>query len=169
MRDLYLAHLGHGLTTGPQIELLLFAGAALVAGVLAYLYGWGGANLPGILLIVSFLIAGGAFVVPGINDETPSSDARVAITNPEDGASVPAGESIAVEVSVENGALARSATDDGGHLHVFVDGTLASMPYSDAANVKLKKGDHAIMIEYVNDQHLSFDPRVLDEVEVVAR
>jgi hypothetical protein len=169
MRDVYLAHLGHGLTTGPQIELLLVAGTALVAGVLAYRYGWGGSNLPGILLIVSFLIAGGAFIVPSVNDTTPSSAARVAITTPEDGSSVPAGEVVAVEVSLENGDLARSAKDEGGHLHLFVDGTSESMIYSDAMNVKLKKGSHAIMIEYVNDQHLSFDPRVLDEVEVVAR
>jgi len=169
MSDIHLAHLGHTLTSGPQIELLLLAGAALAAGVLAYLYGWGGSNLPGILLIVSFVVAGGAFVLPGANDATPSSDARVAITSPEDGASVPAGESIAVEVALENGDLAQSATDDGGHLHVYVDTKLESMPYSDTATVKLKKGSHAIMIEYVNNQHLSFDPRVLDQVEVVAR
>lgn len=56
----------------------------------------------------------------------------------------------------------------GGHLHLYVDGQLQQMPYGVKTEVTLDPGEHAIVVEYVDFQHLSFEPRVEKVVRVTA-
>ena len=92
---------------------------------------------------------------------------RVNIVAPEDGAQVPAGE-VEIRVEVENGSLAMSPTDRGGHLHLYVDDELMQMPYSDTATVDLGAGQHELRVEYVDERHISYTPPVQDVANVVA-
>ena len=74
-----------------------------------------------------------------------------------------------VEADVEGAELASSMTDtSAGHLHVYVDGKVVSMPISTTSTVVLKPGPQEIEVECVDPNHASLDPPVIDSVEVTA-
>jgi hypothetical protein len=65
-------------------------------------------------------------------------------------------------VRVANAPVARSPSSrSGGHLHLFVDGRLEQMPYGTESELRLEPGRHRITVEYVNFEHVSFEPRVV--------
>lgn len=113
----------------------------------------------GALLIVA------AFVVPRVGGGT---DATISFVSPTDGATVPAEQPITIEVDLEGGDLATSASDSGGHLHIYVDGSVISMPSSLTTEVTLEPGDHELKVEYVDLEHASFDPAVEETITVTA-
>ena len=93
----------------------------------------------------------------------------MSISEPSDGATVDAGV-VPVLVTLDGGELASSpSATKGGHIHLFVDDQLVNMPYTLDLDVRLKPGAHAIKVEYVDLQHLSYDPPVQDTIEVTAR
>jgi hypothetical protein len=96
----------------------------------------------------------------------------IEITAPDDGTSVPAGRPLMVETDITRGELTAATESDDptqGHLHVFVDDELISMPATPTQEVELEPGDHTIVVEFTTADHRSFEPRILDTIEVTAR
>ncbi len=105
------------------------------------------------------------------SDNPPSKGLSVSITAPEVGATVRAKERVEVMVAVEDGKIvAEESSDDprAGHLHVFVDGDMYSMPTEAQSFVTLDPGRHTISVEFVAADHQPFEPRVTDSIEVTA-
>jgi hypothetical protein len=118
---------------------------------------------------VGIVLAAAAFIVPNLTDgSVSSSDVQVNIVAPEEGATVEAGRPIAVEVEVEGAEIATSPQDQGGHIHVYVDGTLEQMPVGSTTTITLKPGEREITVEYVDAQHAPLEPPVRTTVAVTA-
>ena len=149
-----------------QIALWVAAGAVFLA---AFVFrsvkpdkvapAWG-------LFAAGALLAVAALVVPKM---TGGSDVKVAFETPKDGDTVPAGKPTEIQIDLTGGELATSATDtNGGHLHVFVDGSVISMPYGDSSEVTLEPGEHELKVEYVDLEHASYDPPIQETITVTA-
>lgn len=152
--------------SGVELELLLVAGVLLVGGF--KLRSTPGRFAAGnILITIGALGVAGALVIPNLGSSPPkSTSARITILSPADGDTVRAGM-VNVEVDIKNGSVATSASDtEGGHIHIFVDDQMVSMPYTTDTTVQLDPGEHAITAEYVDTAHMSFEPRVTDMVTV---
>jgi hypothetical protein len=158
------AVLANGL--GSANGLLLGAGVILLVGGIWSLMkrqagpmGWLGVVAGLALAVTGFVLA----LVPS------GPDATVSFVEPRPGSEVAANEPVTVRVRVDGGELATSPTDpEGGHLHLYVDGRLQQMPYSTTAEIVLPSGEHRLRVEYVDNQHLSYDPEIATSVEVVA-
>lgn len=162
-----LAHtLGSG---GPEIEVLLLGGAFLVLAIVFFLQKTASTLFAIVLALVGISGVVGAFAFGGSSDAGPT-DITIAIASPPDGTDVPAGESVPVEIELEGGELAAESSDeDAGHLHVYVDGQVVSMPSELTAEVELEQGEHELSVEFVDAGHQPYDPPVTDAVTVTAR
>jgi hypothetical protein len=153
-----------------QTTLLIIAGLAFVAAFVLrrvkddmQAFGWGAFG-------VCIAVAAAAFIVHNVGGggDVSSSDVRLSIVAPEEGATLPVGEPIAIEVEVEGAEIATSPQDQGGHIHVYVDGTLEQMPVGATTTVTLKRGEREITVEYVDAQHAPLDPAVRTSITVTA-
>ncbi len=72
-----------------------------------------------------------------------------------------------MEIALDGAALS-SESDDGGHLHVYVDDEVAAMPATLDVAVELEPGEHELEVEYVDSEHQALDPPVTDSVTVTA-
>ena len=154
---------------GAEIEVLVVGIAIMVFGFSLRSSQMSRPWVPWAVLGLGIALVGAAFVIPRSTGNAGRSFARISITEPPDGASVPAGRAIPVEVRVANAPVAESPNSrSGGHLHLFVDGRLEQMPYGTDLEVKLQPGRHELTIEYVNVDHVSFQPRVQRTVTVTA-
>ena len=111
------------------------------------------------------LLAGASFILPNLGGGT---DATVGFASPQDGDTVPAGEPLTIDIDLEGGELATSASDAGGHLHIYVDGSVVSMPSTTTVEVDLEPGEHELRVEYVDFGHASYDPPVQETITVTA-
>jgi hypothetical protein len=174
-----LAHtLGAG---GPDIEMLLLAAALLFLGVTFFVQKTTKPAVPVVLLVAALGVGAGAFAVGASStDDHSGNDGVVAapngvvvsITAPADGDTVSAGESVEVTVELTGADLTDATTSEDpteGHLHIFVDGTIISMPSTTTNEVELEPGDHTIAVEFTTADHRSFDPRIQDEINVTAQ
>lgn len=97
----------------------------------------------------------------------PVTEARVEIVAPAPG-QVVEGTSVPVTVTLAGGALAELTTTanrpDEGHLHVSLDGKLASMTGELDQVVQAEPGDHELTVEFVANDHAPFCTRVTDRV-----
>jgi hypothetical protein len=154
--------------SGVELELLLAAGALLVGGFKLR-------STPGrfavgnILITIGALGIAAALVVPNLGTPTPkSTSARIEIVSPADGDTVQSG-TVDIVVDISNGVLAKSSSDtEGGHIHIYVDDEMVSMPYTTDTSVQLEPGQHTITVEYVDTAHMSFAPPVTATVTVEA-
>ena len=174
--------IGHTLGAGgPEIEFLILAGACLVLGVFFFFQKNVKPQASVVLLVVAIALGVGAFTIDtGSSDSSSdgesigSSPVVVTIAEPEDGATVPAGEDLQLEVELEGGELVQESTGTDptkGHLHIYVDGALTTMPSVESPPVSgdlLDEGEHEITVEFTRADHRSFDPRVTTEITVVA-
>jgi hypothetical protein len=170
--------LGHALGAGgPEIEFLILAGACLLLGVFFFFQKNVKPQASVVLLAVAIALAIGAFAVdttPDQGESIGSSPVVVSVAEPEDGVTVPAGEALALRVELDGGELVdeSSGTDPTkGHLHIYVDGQLTSMPSVQTPRVPgswLREGEHEITVEFTRADHRSFDPRVTTTITVVA-
>ena len=145
----------------------LIAGGVLAGiGILLWAIKKGGRWAAPIVGAAGVIVLSLGFIVP---PDAGGSDAVVSIVEPLNGAEVAAGNPVLVRVAVENGSIATSATDpSGGHLHLYVDGQLQQMPYSNQAQVTLQPGPHNLRVEYVDNRHVSFDPPIEATITVDA-
>lgn len=161
--------LAHGVGgTGPEIELLILgAGLVLFAA-------FKGAQKRSTNILVALVGAGmlvAAFVLPQPSTRQAPSDVAISIKSPVDNAVVPANEKLNVQVELENAELTdeTQGTDPRlGHIHIYVDGSVVSMPTELNANIELEPGEHDLMVEYVAADHSRFEPPITDEVTVDA-
>jgi hypothetical protein len=166
--DLYLAH--SFTPGGPEIEVLLLAGALLYLGV--YLFVRKAAKpIVSVALVVAALAFGiGAFSIGG--SSAASTNVRIEITSPDSGATVEANTPVEVRTRVRGGRLVSSTDAQGtdvGHLHVYVDDNLVAMPTAETYPVELRPGRHTVTVEFTRADHGSFSPQVTDEIELTAR
>lgn len=154
-------------SSGPHPEFLVVAGALLLLGILFYIQKAVKPVISVVLVVVAVALGTGAFFFDG---ESAAEGRSIAITEPKPGDTVPANKPITLEVAVNGGQLA-AETDakNAGHLHIFVDGTLVDMPSTAQPEVEFKRGRHLLAVEYVDAEHRSFNPQVIDEIEVEAR
>jgi hypothetical protein len=162
-----LAHaVGPG--AGVEIELLVLAAAVTVVGISRLSTTESRAWVAWTIIGVGVALGALSVALPRIGGPS-RPDATVAILAPRDGATVPAGEPVELRIEVDGGSIARSPTDtEKGHLHLYLDGELQQMPYSTTAAVTLEPGVHDLTVEYVDPQHISYDPPVVTTVEVEA-
>ena len=163
---------------GPDLELFLFAAALLVLGLVLFLQKSAKPVVSVVLVIAALAVGTGAFAFGGSSSSTSSSGTVAApdgvdiqITTPDDGSSVPAGRPLTVEADIIGGSLTAATESDDptqGHLHVFVDDELISMPTRPTQEIELEGGDHTIVVEFTTADHKSFEPRILDSIEVTA-
>jgi hypothetical protein len=155
---------------GAEIELLLAGVVIIVFGFSLRSARTSRAWIPWAVLALGVVVSAAAFVIPRAARTAGTSFARVAIVRPAAGAGVRADRPVDVTVQVANAPVADSpSSTSGGHLHLFVDGRLEQMPYGTDLEVRLEPGTHRITVEYVNFEHVSFEPRVEDSIRVTAR
>jgi hypothetical protein len=166
--DLYLAH--SFTPGGPEIEVLLLAGALLYLGV--YLFVRKAAKpIVSVGLVVAALAFGlGSFAIGG--SSSASTNVTISITSPDGGTVVAANTPVEVVTRVRGGQLVSSTEAQGsdvGHLHVYVDEELIAMPTATTYPVELDPGRHDLTVEFTRADHQSFSPRVTDQIQVTAR
>lgn len=161
--------LAHGLGGGgPEIELLILGGALLLFGIFR------GAQTLKVNLLVGLVGVGllvAAFLLPQPDTKRAPSDVAIYMSSPVDNEVVPANEKLNVKVELENAELTTETqgTDPRlGHIHIYVDGSVVSMPTELNADIELEPGEHELMVEFVAADHSRFDPPITDEVTVDA-
>ena len=162
-----LAHaVGPG--AGVEIELLVLAAVVTVLGIARLSTTEARVWVAWTVIAAGVALGALSVALPRIG-EPDRPDATVTILAPRDGATVPAGEPVELRVEVNGGSIARSPTDtEKGHLHLYLDGELQRMPYSTTADVTFQPGVHDLTVEYVDPQHISYDPPIVATVEVEA-
>ena len=167
-------------TGGPDIEMLLLAVALLFLGVTFFIQKTTKPAVPVVLLIGAMALGAGAFAVGASTDDHTAADGAAAapeglsveIVSPGDGGTVPARETLDLEVAISGGELTDETESEDptrGHLHVFVDGTLTSMPSTTTQKIRLEPGEHALAVEFTTADHRSFEPPIEDSVTVTAQ
>jgi hypothetical protein len=168
--------LAHTLGTGgPDLELILLGAVMAILGIV-FLFQRAVKPAVSVLLVVLGLGAGVfAFVVGGDQQSTsqPVADgsgasprgATVEITSPSEGDMVPANEEIEIEYRVDPGEL---PPEELGDMHVYIDGELDSMQVKDVLTVEVPGGTHTLAVEAAQPNHSSFNPPIIDEIEVTA-
>jgi hypothetical protein len=171
--------LAHSLTPGgPDIEVLLIAVALLGLGIGLFFQKSARPYVPVVLVALALAAGAGAFAI-GASTAPQAASGTVAapdglsveIVEPSDGDSVPANKPFDVETDVAGGELTSASQSDDptlGHLHVFVDDQLVSMPNVPTQELELEPGEHSIVVEFTTADHRSFEPRITDEIEVTA-
>jgi hypothetical protein len=165
-------------TGGPDLELILIAGAIAVLGIV-FFFQKAVKPVVSIVLIVIAIVAGTVAFTMGGDDEPETQQARAAeaeggaspegasvtILSPADGESVPANEPVEITYEIDPGGL---TSDQLGDMHVYVDGELQSMQMTDVLEIELEPGTYTVGVEAAAPDHASFDPMILDEIELTA-
>jgi hypothetical protein len=161
---------GHTLGAGgPEIEFLILAGACLVLGVFFFFQKNVKPQASVVLLVVAIALGVGAFVV-----DAGGSPVTISISQPQNGATVPANRPLVLQVDIEGGSLTQETTGSDptqGHLHIYVDRELTTMPSVAMPRIAgdlLPAGEHEITVEFTRADHRSFDPRITTNLTVTA-
>jgi hypothetical protein len=99
-----------------------------------------------------------------------SSPAKLSIISPTPGAVVH-GTSVVIKVKLENARIVprttTQVTPTTGHIHIAVDGrTIALYAGAQYTVTGLTKGQHLISAEFVEANHIPFDPRIITTVTI---
>lgn len=149
---------------GANVEMLVIAGAVLLLGIVLFAQKTARPAVGLTLAVVGVGLGLGAFAAGG-----DSAGVAISIVRPSDGATVPAGDAVPLTVHVDGATVGDASAGSGdAHIHVFVDDRIVSMPTTLEPTVRLEPGRHTITVELTDADHVQFDPRVLDSVEVVA-
>jgi hypothetical protein len=182
-----LAHAG---TADEQVALLMVVSGLWVGWAgLSRLRGRGFPLLPlasawvlsglGVVIVVAGLILPRQFLGPNPASATPSgarpaSTATLTIQQPTAGEAVE-GAQVEVVMKLTGGQVIDTATTtltpDTGHIHLSLDGKLASMTYGlvQLVDLTLDPGSHTLRAEFVAADHGPFDPRVMATVRFTTR
>ncbi len=100
------------------------------------------------------------------------SSASLAINDPSPGATLDGGK-VRVRVTLTGGRVIPDTTTrlapDEGHIHLALDGKVISMTYGAEQEITVAKGPHLLQAEFVANDHLPFEPRVITTVTFTAR
>jgi hypothetical protein len=149
--------LAHAVTTsGANIEMLLLAVGLFVLSVVLFVQKSVKPVVPVVLVLFAIAAGGGAFALGDTRPHPHTSSATagaapsglgISIVAPEDGSTVSSEEQVAIEVNVRGGELVTATTSEdprAGHIHIYVDGVLASMVNRSSAKVDVAAGQHTI-------------------------
>lgn len=129
-------------------------------------YRRGGLTLA-ILGFVVFLFAPDWVEPAPLPCERPATQANIRIVSPSENETLQSGD-VDLELELTGGEIASLSTvenrPDEGHLHVTVDGRLASMTGSEDQTIQVEPGRHDLEVEYVANDHAPFCKRVVDRV-----
>lgn len=155
-------------SSGPNTEILLLGiGMVVVSGVFFFQKS-ASARTSLVVLVLGIAAVTGAFAFGG-SPADEHRDVTIAIASPEQGATVPAGEPVTIEVELTGAMLASGSTSgDGGHLHVYVDGRTVDMPSTLEVELELEEGEREVEVEYVGPDHQPLDPPVTGAITVTA-
>ncbi len=102
----------------------------------------------------------------------PRSTATLAIVEPLPGATI-SGATIQIRLVLAGARLVLQTSTrlvpDEGHIHVKLDGQLVSMTAGLEQQVPVTTGPHVIEAEFVANDHLPFNPRILTTLPLVVR
>ena len=102
----------------------------------------------------------------------PRSTATLAIVEPPPGATI-SGATIQIRLVLTAARLVMQTSTrlvpDEGHIHVKLDGQLVSMTAGLDQQVPVTTGPHVIEAEFVANDHLPFNPRILTTLPCVVR
>lgn len=166
--------LAHTLGTGgPDIELLLLAVVMAILGIVFFFQKAMKPVVSVLLVVLGLGAAVFAFVLGGQSTSQPGANgsglsprgATVEITSPSEGEVVPANQEIEIEYRIDPGGLAPEGVAD---MHVYIDDELDSMQVKDVLTVEVPSGTHTVAVEAAQPNHASYDPPVIDEIEVTA-
>ena len=162
--------LAHTATSGgPNTEILLLGVGMVVLAAVFFFQKTASRRASVVLLVLGAAAITGAFTVASTSEDGAHHDVTIAIQAPADGATVDASEPVSLQVDLQGAELASETTDeDGGHLHVYVDGSVVDMPATLDVEVDLEPGEHEVEVEYVDAEHVALEPPVTDSVSVVA-
>jgi hypothetical protein len=168
MSGLLLAHAsasGGGGGGGANL-LLILLGLGAVAAALALRSGRPRVPDPAI-----WVLAGVGALVTVLGLVSPAEkqpEVTLTVLSPDPGASVRPDQPFPVSVEVKGGRVARSPKDSGGHLHLSVDGALEQMPYGTTTKIRVPRGRHLLRVEYVDEDHKSYDPPIAVDLRLNA-
>lgn len=155
---------------GVEIEMLLGAGAVLLLGLQLRASKTAKTWVPWTLIGVALALGAMSFALPQLTAPDRPSNVSLAIVSPNPGESVRAGKPVEIDVNVTGASVARSPSDsDKGHLHIFVDDQLQQMPYSTTTTVTFDPGMHELVVEFVDPEHVPYDPPIRTSVQLTAR
>jgi hypothetical protein len=135
------------------------------------LWGAWGLSVLGLVIVVGGLTLPRQFMRPNVASPTPSgarpsSSATLTVERPTSD-EVVTGTQLEVVMTLTGGRIVDSSsttlTPDTGHIHLSLDGRLASMTYGLVQILDLRglaPGAHSISAEFVAADHGPFDPRV---------
>jgi hypothetical protein len=102
----------------------------------------------------------------------PRSTAELAIVEPDPGTTI-SGTSIQIRLQLTGARLVLETSTrlvpNEGHIHVKLDGRLVSMTAGLDQQVPVTKGPHVLEAEFVANDHLPFNPRVLTTLPFIAQ
>jgi hypothetical protein len=98
-----------------------------------------------------------------------ASTAKMSIVEPAQGAQI-TGPKMRVVISLEGGRIVPEATKDikpdEGHMHLSLDGQLATMTYGLDQEIEVTPGRHILQAEYVAGDHVPFNPRIIQARQI---
>lgn len=98
-----------------------------------------------------------------------ASTAKMSIIEPAQGAQI-TGPKMRVTISLEGGKIIPEATKDikpdEGHMHLSLDGQLATMTYGLDQEIDVSPGRHVLQAEYVAGDHAPFNPRIIQARQI---
>jgi hypothetical protein len=172
--------LAHSLTPGgPDIEVLLIAIALFAVGLTLFFQKSAKPMVPVVLLVLGLAVAAGSVAIGRDSGAQSGGSGTVAapegltveIVSPADGEEVEANQSFEIEADVIGGELTSEQQSDDptqGHLHIFLDDKLISMPSVVVQEIELEPGRHTIVVEFTTADHRSYEPRITDRIVVKA-
>ena len=100
-------------------------------------------------------------------EDRPATQASLEVTSPEPG-QVFTSQDVPLKIDLEGGEIASLASvenqEDEGHIHISIDGRLASMTGEPEQVLQVPPGDHELEVEYVANDHAPFCTRINERV-----
>src|SRR5688500_18194731 len=122
-----------------------------------------------VALLATLLLACSGSPEDAPRAERIASTAKMSIVEPAQGAQI-TGTKMRVVISLEGGKMLAQATrhikPDEGHMHLSLDGQLATMTYGLDQEIEVTPGRHILQAEYVAGDHAPFNPRIIQARQI---
>ena len=116
---------------------------------------------------IAFLFGPDLLEPKAVPCERPATEASIRILEPAQDQTL-ASQEVRLSLDLQGGRIASLASTknrpDEGHLHITVDGKLATMTGDAEQSLRVPPGKHELEVEYVANDHAPFCKRVSDRV-----